>query len=239
MRKLQLFMLLIPFAAMSQSKNVVSSFRVFPKIDKTLQFEKAFIAHAQKYHTGDWKWRVYEIQSGPDAGGFHVIEGPLTWETFDKRADLGAAHTADWANNVQPFTADRGTSSYSEFDEEMSTVKIGDYADKIIINHIYPKPGMVVSVEEMLKKMKAAWSAGNESVAVYTATASGEPQYVIVTRLKAGLKELDDSYRKPMKDRYNAANGPNGWTDYLKEYANTVERRWSELLFLRPDLGSK
>ncbi len=39
---------------------------MFPKADKVLDFEKALAAHAQKYHTGDWKWRVYEIQSGPD-----------------------------------------------------------------------------------------------------------------------------------------------------------------------------
>ena len=238
MRKFLLLML-IPFAAMSQTKNVVSTFRVFPKVDKATAFEKAFIAHVQKFHTGDWKWKVYEIQSGPDATGFHVVEGPLSWETFDKRADLGAAHTVDWNNNVMPNTSERGTAAFSEYVEEMSTVKITDYADKIILNHLIPKPGMTLALDEMTKKMKAAWTAGNESVAVYKSIASGDPQLVYVIRLKAGLKELDASFRKPMPERYASANGANSWTDYLKDYSNIVEKRWSELLFYRADLSSK
>ena len=239
MRKFQLLLLLMPFAAMSQNKNVVSTFRVFPKVDKATAFEKAFIAHAAKYHTGDWKWKVYEIQSGPDATGFHVIEGPLSWETFDKRADLGAAHTADWNNNVMPNTSERGTANFSVFQEDMSTVQLTDYSDKITIVHLIPKPGMTTALDDMTKKMKAVWAAGNESVAVYRSIASGDPQLVYVNRLKEGLKELDASFRKPMPERYAAVNGANSWADYLKDYSNIVERRWSELLFYRADLSSK
>ena len=45
--------MLIPIAGISQTKNVISTHRVFPKMDKALEFEKAIAAHAQKYHTGD------------------------------------------------------------------------------------------------------------------------------------------------------------------------------------------
>jgi hypothetical protein len=138
-----------------------------------------------------------------------------------------------------PNTSERGTSTYSEFQEDMSTVQLTDYADKIILNHLCPKPGMTAALDEMIKKMKAAWTAGNESVAVYRSVYSGDPQMVLVTRLKAGLKELDASFRKPMAERYAAANGANSWADYLKDYSNIVEKRWSELLILRPDLSSK
>ena len=69
MKKFLCILLLIPILGISQTKNVISVNKVFPKADKVLEFEKALAAHAQKYHTGDWKWRVYEIQSGPDAGG--------------------------------------------------------------------------------------------------------------------------------------------------------------------------
>lgn len=239
MRKLQLLLLLIPFVGMSQTKNVISFFRVFPKVDKMAEFQKAFASHAQKFHTGDWKWRVYEIQSGPDAGGFQVIEGPLNWEQFDKRGNISELHTADWEKNVMPSTADRGTASYSEFIEDLSTVKLTDYAEKIIITHLYPKPGMVVNVEELLKKMKPIWTASNESMAVYRSVVSGDPQFATVQRLKDGLKELDAGFRKPFPERYNTTNGANSWSDFLKDYANAVERRWSELLFYRADLSSK
>ena len=239
MRKIFLLCLLVPVLGTSQTKNTVSAFRVFPKIEKSLEFEKAFMSHAQKYHKGDWKWRVFEIQSGPDAGGFHVVEGPLSWEQFDTRGNLGAEHTADWAKNVMPFTADRGTSSYAEFNEELSTVKITDYADKIILNHILPMPGRINAVMEMMKKMKKAWEAGNESVAVYEARNSGVPEIITSTRLKNGLKELDAGFKKPFPERYASANGDGSWDSFQEDYAKNVERRWSEILFYRTDMSSK
>jgi hypothetical protein len=238
MKKIFLFCLLIPVIGLSQG-NVVSTFRVFPKVDKTLEFEKAFAAHAQKYHTGDWKWRVFSIETGPETGGFHVVEGPLTWDQFDKRGTLGDAHTADWAKNVMPFTADRGTSGYSEFSAELSNVAITDYTDKIILNHMFPKPEMINQANELVKKMKKVWEASNESVAVYRSVASGPVQIVTVSRLKGGLKELAEGFRKPMAERFDAANGAGSWTQYLADYAAAIENRWSEMLFIRSDLGSK
>ncbi len=239
MKKMFLLVLLLPVLVMAQNKNVVQANRVFPKPDKVAEFEKGLAAHAQKYHTGDWKWRVFEIQTGPDAGGYHITEGPLAWETFDGRGDLGTEHTNDWNKNIAVYTTDRGSVTFSVFRENMSTVGITDYADKIIINHMYPKPGYLGNVRDMVMKMKKAWTLGNESVAVYESAVSGEPQIVTVTRLKGGLKELATGFRKPMDERYNEANGAGSWDYYLADYAKYVERRWSELLYLRTDLSSK
>ncbi len=239
MRKVFLLGLLLPLFGMSQAKNVVSTFRVYPKIDKTLEFEKAFISHATKYHTGNWKWRVFSIETGPESGGFMVVEGPLSWADYDTRGNLGDEHTADWANNVMPFTADRGTATYSEFNEELSTVGISDYADKIIINHILPMPGKISNVLEMGKKMKKAWMDGKESIAVYEGRGSGAPEILTVARLKAGLKEMAADYRKPFPERYTAANGEGSWQTFQDEFAKNVEKRWSEILFFRADMSSK
>jgi hypothetical protein len=239
MRKIFLLCMLIPLFGMSQTKNVLNSFRVFSKPDKSAEFEKGLMAHAQKYHKGNWKWRVFEIQTGQDAGGFHIIEGPLSWGEFDSRGNLGAEHTADWNKNVAPFTTGMGTQSYSTYNADLSTVQLTDYSDKIIITHMYPKPGMLNGVTELIKKQKKVWEASNESVAVYSAAYSGPPQYTTVTRLKAGLKELDESYRKPFAERYNAAHGDGAWAKWLEDYATSVESRWSEMLFYRADLGSK
>src|SRR5450631_948790 len=104
MKKIFLCLLLLPLMCISQNKNVINVNRIFPKADKILELEKAIAAHAQKYHTGDWKWRVFEIQSGPDAGGYHITEGPVSWDMMDKRGDLGAEHTADWAKNAASLT---------------------------------------------------------------------------------------------------------------------------------------
>jgi len=239
MKKLLFFCLFIPLFGMGQTKNVVNSNRYFPKADKVLEFEKALAAHAQKYHTGDWKWRVYEIQSGPDAGGYHVAEGPTSWEASDTRGNLGAAHNTDWNKTVAVYLTDKASSVYSVFVDSLSNVQLTDYSDKIIINHMYPKPGMINGVIDLVKRLKIVWKSGNESVAVYQAVSSGEPQMITVTRLKGGLKELADGYRKPLPERYNAANGAGSWDNYLADYSKYVESRWSELLFYRADLSSK
>jgi hypothetical protein len=101
------------------------------------------------------------------------------------------------------------------------------------------KPGKINAIPDLISKLKNAWQAGGESVAVYQQVASGEPGYVTVTRLKGGLKELATGFRKPLKDRYNTANGAGSFDQFLKDYAEDVENRWSELLIFKADLSSK
>ena len=239
MRKIFLFCMLIPVLGMSQNKNVMSTFRVTPKSDKVVEFEKALASHAQKYHSGDWKWRVFEVQTGPDYGAFHVSEGPSSWEAMDSRGDISTEHILDWNKNVMPLTTGTGTASYSQYNADMSTVPLTDFTDKIMITHIYPKPGMIAAATDLTRTLKKVWTANNESVAVYTAIASGDAQIITVTRLKGGLKELDPSAKKPIAERYNAVYGDGAWNNYLKNFNQSVERRWIEVLFMRTDLSSK
>ncbi len=239
MKKMFLLLMLAPLMGAGQTKNVLSTFRVTPKPDKVVEFEKALAAHAQKYHTGDWKWRVFEIQSGPESGAFHVTEGPGSWDAMEGRGDISTEHKLDWDKNVSPLTTGTGTSGYSQFNEAMSTVQLTDFTNKIVISHMYPKPGMIIKMTELVKKMKKVWEAGNEMVAVYNVIHSGEPQISLVTRLKDGLKELDPSYRKSTSERYNAVYGDGTWEYWLADYAKCVEKRWNELLFFRADLSSK
>lgn len=239
MRKIILFCLLVSVVGISQSQNVVSASRYFPKVDKVLEFEKAITAHIQKFHSGDWKWRVYEIQTGPDAGGYHVVEGPKTWDEFDKRGNLGADHMTDWNKSVAIYLTDKYSSGYSEFQEDMSTTQLGSFTDKIIITHVFPKQGMGEMIAETIKKAKKAWAAGNQTVAVYHSSASGPSQYALVYRLKDGLKELNDGYRKPWKERYEGANGEGTVGTFYENIAKSSESSWSEMLFYRAELSAK
>jgi len=239
MKKIFLLCLLVPLFGTGQTKNVMSSFRAFPKVDKVLEFEKAVAAHAQKYHTGDWKWRVWSIESGPDAGGYMVTEGPSNWTTIDGRGDITTEHMADWNTSVAPLTMGRAISTYSSFQPDMSTVQLTDYADKILITHMTALPGKVTATKALITQLKKVWEAGNESVAVYSLVASGEPGYTTVSRLKTGYKELEEGFRKPMNERYNEVYGAAAFETYLKDYANAVKERWSELLIYLPKLSSK
>ncbi len=238
MKKLFLILLLIPFLGFAQ-KNVVSVTRAFPKIDKILEFEKALAAHAQKYHTGDWKWRVFEIQTGPDFGGYHITEGPVSWDQIDNRGNLGTEHNNDWNKSVAIYLTDRGSANFSVYQDSLSTVGLTDYADKIAITHVFPKQGWGNKVRDGIAQLRKVWQAGNESVAVYQASASGPVQYALVTRYKQGLKERDVNFRKPFIERFDAANGAGSYGPYMDIVRTYVENSWSELLFYRADLSSK
>jgi hypothetical protein len=239
MKKIFFLFLLIPLSGIGQTKTVLTANRLFAKNDKAAQFEKALASHAQKYHTGDVSWRVWSIESGPDYGGYMISEGPSTWDALDGRGDISEAHTADWMNNVLPLTEGHGESGYFVFQADLSTVQLTDYADKIVINHITANPGKIGDVKDLTMKLKKVWEAGKESVAVYSVVASGEPGYISVTRLKDGLKELSVEYRKPLAERYNEAYGANAFDTWLKDYADAVQNRWSEILIYKSSLSSK
>lgn len=239
MKKYIFFLLLLPFAGTAQTKTVVTANRYFAANDKASEFEKALANHAQKYHKGDLAWRVWVIESGPDAGGYMVSEGPNTWAGLDERKDISTEHTNDFDKNVLPLTVGPGKSGYYEFQADLSTVQLTDYADKIIINHMTARSGKVNEMKALIQKLKKPWQDGNESVAVYAAVASGEPGLITVTRLKSGLKELASDFRKPMAERFNAANGAGSFDRWLKDYAEIVQDRWSEVLTYMPELSSK
>jgi len=234
-----LILLALPFSVIAQVKNVISANRVFPKVDKVLEFEKALATHAQKYHTGDAHWRVFEIMSGPDAGGYHITEGPTSWDWLDGRGDLGTEHNVDWNKNVAIYLTDRGSQSYSVYQDSLSTIALGEFTDKINIAHVYPKIGMSDNVVAMIKKLKKAWMIAGNTVAVYAASSSGPAQYTLVTRYKQGLKERAPGFRRPFKEVYEQANGEGSYAQYLKDAADYVQENWSELLSLRKDLSSK
>lgn len=234
-----LLCLFIPFAGISQTKNVVSTLRVFPKVDKVLEFEKAVAAHAKKYHTGEAKWRVFEIQSGPDFGGYQLTEGPTSWDGLDTRGNMGDEHNIDWNKSVAIYLTDKASSGYFVYQDSLSTVALGDFSDKINITHVYPKIGWNNKIIDVIKKLKPIWIAGGTTVAVYEASSSGHPQYGLVTRYKQGLKEKATGFRKPFKATYEGIHGEGSMEDYLDDIRQYTKDVWSELLFLRTDLSSK
>lgn len=239
MRKMLIAWLLLPLIGLGQKKNVFNVFRVSPKPDKVMEFEKALTSHARKFHTGNWSWRVYTVESGPDAGAYHVVEGPVSWTQFDGRGDLGKDHMTDWNKNVSPLTTGNGMMGYFEYRDDLSTVQAGDFSNKIDIIHVFPKVGYSEMVEELLKKLKKTFESDSETVAVFESSASGPTQFAIVFRYKQGLKEREEGFRAPFKDRYERANGTGSFNDYLTALRSCIDNAWSELLFYHPELSSK
>jgi hypothetical protein len=133
MRKMIFLLLALPFVGLAQNKNLVSTSRYFPKAGMWQKFEAAVGAHAKKYHKDDFAWKVYTIETGPDAGGYMIVEGPNNWTSVDGRGDMGAAHMADWENTVQVHLTDKTSHIYYQYREGWSTSPISERADKISI----------------------------------------------------------------------------------------------------------
>ena len=239
MKKIFVLLLAFPVFVNAQNNNVISVDRYFPKADKVAQFEKALAAHAQKFHKGDTKWLVLTVETGPDAGAYQVVEGPKTWESVDKRGDLGKAHMDDWNATVQPTLTDKVSFSYLTFRKDLSTVAQTDYAEKIAITHVFYRPGYYDEIQEALLNMKKVWEQSDQSIAVYEASASGEPQFTVVTRYTKGLKERDSGFRESFPIRYKKVHGQDGWDKFVKGSKEIVSHQWSEMLFVKRDLGSK
>jgi hypothetical protein len=196
-------------------------------------------AHAQKFHTGKWKWRIFEIQSGPDYGGYHITEGPMSWEDIENRGEISAEHMADWNKNVAPLLQDKSASSYSVYQEELSNVALTDYSDWININRWTAAPGYSEELRDVLTKMKKAWVESKSTVAVYASSSSGAPGYALVTRYKQGLKERSQGFRPPFKESYEKANGAGSWAAFQSVLKAGLQASSSELLRFRADLSSK
>ena len=240
MKNLLFACLLIPILSISQTKNVLSTQRIFPKVDKVAEFDKALAAHALKYHTGAWKWRVYEIQSGPDFGGYMVVEGPNTWEDFGNRGTLGDEHTSDWNKSIAPLIMQEGQSAYLDFREEFSNVALTDFSKWISISHLFYNPGYFGDMQTLISNMKKVWVADKDAVAVYTSSSSGPPQFSVVYRYKTGLKEKDINFRpETFMTRYEKANGSGSFNGWMDMYRKAVGNQWSELLMFREDVSSK
>jgi len=238
MKKFLLLLTLVPFFGMSQ-KNVMYTQRLFPKVDKVLEFEKAISAHSQKFHTGEWSWRVSEIVSGPDAGGYQVSEGPSSWDAIDSRGNLGAEHNNDFHKNISIYLTERTSSSYSTYQDSISTIALNDWTDKISITHYFTKLGYGYQMWTLLENLRPVWKALGQSVAVFASSSSGPGQYAVVTRYQNGLKDRALSNNNLVKDQYEKIHGRFSYIGFTETMKTSIESQWSEMLFYRKDLSSK
>ena len=230
----------MPVMLFAQEKSVVTFTRYFPKADKVTVFEKALAAHAQKFHKGDVKWMVFTIESGPDAGGYLLAEGPTSWDGLDKRGDISKAHTDDWDTNLQPLLTEKMRNEYYVYRLDLSTADLSGTTAKVGVNHTYYKPGFFGDMEEWYKAMKKNWADTDQAVAVFQSSSSGEPQFMSITLYKQGLKERETAFRPALPVTFAKANGGEDvWKRYLEIFKTSVSRQWGEMLFLKPDLGSK
>jgi hypothetical protein len=242
MKKLTCFILalvfpLLVFAETSPSESTLTTYRVWVKDGHTAAFEKALAEHAKKFHTGHWKWRVYQVMSGPDGGSYQISEGPNSWTTLDGRGNLSAEHGKHYETVVLPHVQKSSPDSFMTYDDKLSTTGVANWSTKAVVTHVYLKPGRVQAYAAALKTNKAVWEKLGGSVVVWRSYASGPAQFAIVRRLKNGFKDFD-SDPAMYSAEYDAINGAGSYDKYLEEVARDVDSSSGDMIEFKPELSS-
>ena len=225
-------------APTAPKKNTLSTYRVWVKDGHSAAFKAAVAAHAQKYHTGNWKWRVNEVLTGPDGGAYQITEGPNSWTDIEGRGDLGAEHTKDYETNIMPHVEKSSPDSYVTYQESASTTAAANWSNKSAITHFYYKPGRGPATLELLKSYKKSWEKQGVNVVVWSAYASGEPQYIGVRRFKNGFLDLDAG-GPSMRKAFDDANGEGAFDKAQEELNRCIDHTVSEFIEFKPELSSK
>jgi hypothetical protein len=233
------FVVLSLALSQAQDKATLTSYRVFPKAGKDAALKKAITEHAAKYHTGNWKWRVFSVLSGPDEGAYQINEGPNSWTTLEGRKDISDEHQRDYETNVLPLVEKNTPDAYLRYQRDLSSDSAIGPMKKALLRHVFLKPGKGARLMEYLKTFQKVWEKLGMKVAVWGSFYSGEPQIVVAYRLPQGWVDLEQSRTKEIRDTYDGFAGAGAYARYLEDLDKYVERVSEEMIELLPEVGSK
>ncbi len=215
-------------AAAPKSK-VISTYYVSVKPGHDEAFRAAVVAHAKKFHKGDFSWRVGDVRSGPHGNMYQIVEGPFTWTSLDGRGDLGPEHMKDYETNVMPHVESTTPDTYAVYEDSFSTVATTKWSSKVLINRYTAKPGRATHLADAIAMLKKCNEKRGLNTAVWRTFASGPTSYSVVYRTKDGWKDFDDDtpgLRKVANELY----GPNGYENLMNMVANSTADYSSELV---------
>ena len=224
---------------LAQEKNTITSDRVKPKPGKDAALKKALTDHVAKYHTGNWKWRVFMVLSGPDAGAYMFNEGPNSWTTLEGRKDISDEHTRDYESNVTPLVESNAPTAFLVFQKDMSSDSIVGSMKKALLRHIYPKPGKAPRLAEYLRTWKKVWEKLGMKVVVWSTFFSGDPQFVIAYRLPQGFVDLERSIGKELREGFDEMAGAGAYARFLEDLDKYSDKVTEEMIELLPEVSSK
>lgn len=238
MKPLFPLLMLISIVSTAQDKIVISTHRILPQPDKIAALEKSLAAYTRVYQKGEWRWRVYEILSGPNAGWLHIEEGPISWEQMDDDGYLNAKAVMRFGETVISLS-ERTGAGCAMYRGELSSSALSENASDLSIEHMFYKPGTVLLMEELIGKQKKVWEETGQQVAVFQNATSGTEHFILVTRHKEGWKEKAKFNEKSFAEAYNKLYGSSAYSDHLKLMSRNVNEIWSEMVKLRADLSSE
>lgn len=216
----------------------IVSYRIVPKEGHVRFLKTAIAAHAAKYHTGEWKWRVYEVLTGAETGSYMILEGPNAWTEIEVHSSPAAECLTDYEDTILPHVEKTLPRIYATYMDDSSTVPANFSSTKILISKGYVKPGRAGPAHDTAKAWKKVYEKLGLDVGMWRTFFSGEDCYIFAGSLKAGFKDLDDS----MIDLGRAAEevlGPGSSARTAESDSANYARVVTEIIEFRPELSSQ
>jgi hypothetical protein len=189
------------------------------KMGQASGFERAWKTHVTKFHNGDDKRTITEILTGPNAGNLLLISGPSSMADMDVERSTQKTHDADYDNTIVPSVSTYthwGTYRWVDTLSYNGDVK----ADKASTTIYRLKPGKLADFTAEIKRALSINKKINSPASYNTyikqwAGSAGE--VVIVTNLKDGFKQLDNTFDPNMKKRTDDFKNA-----YVQEYGQAA-----------------
>jgi hypothetical protein len=121
---LALGLVILVGTAPAQNGTLSRNYDVMPKRGMEAQFEAALKAHAafRMANNDPWEWAVLMVETGPDAGGYHIRSGAHSWadfDAYDAASTFQEAARNHWNSTVAPLIGSF-QSSISQSDTSIS-----------------------------------------------------------------------------------------------------------------------
>jgi hypothetical protein len=207
------------------------------KPDKQNEFEAAFKAHNQKFHSkGPDAVQVHYIVNGPWGGQLAWVMGPLTFTDLDNRPS-GEDHEADW-NKVMPFVRNISEVEYWKMDANMHYQPEGMQFSKLHLRFFDVKPGKWQDIGRLLGMVVKVYQEKNypNSMNVYWNqfnTGNGRTVVAVEGFNKYSEYDKDDTF---VAD-FNSVHGDGAWAKFMQDIIADTNGMTEELREVVPELG--
>lgn len=240
MKRIILVVMLAAIAsiAVAQKNNVFWSMRINVKMDKKLEWEKKVVAF-MKTNYPQFKFRVYNISTGPNSGEYFIALGPLSYADFDKPPVFpkgeAVMRTEEQAlDAICNFTQ----VNHARRVDELSALKADRKLKYTSVAQVEIKIGTWSNVEGFLKKIREARAKGGSKVDtdIFRPSMSGAVNFYTSVQYAGSMAEFEAE--EDFEAMYNAVHGKNAWYIDSNAYLENVVSVTRELRVLREDLSS-
>jgi hypothetical protein len=238
-------LLIASHSAFSQGNSLYHSLMLKPKIGHAMAFETAWKVHVSKFHRTDDKRIVYQIISGDNTGYYQLTDGPSSYADMDKINPRKNDHDKDIQMTVLPhIESNLGSNMYRLVDT--LSYNPDAIADKYVYTVYNLKQGKMPELMAEIKRAMIVYkniNAPSSYTSLVKLFPGSSPQFVSISKLKDGFKQLELNYFPGMTDKfkenYITTHTQAGWDKRLVLLQEITNSYVSYMVKRRDDLSAK